>query len=630
MSDKNLAKVACTAAALYKAATESINSGEQIQLFTPLQDLCQVKKVYFECRAEYHQSKQLLENGKYGEAVARLKKIEPAMKSLVSQKNSPLGPRLKSFNAVYQADKTAIEKDNNFIYLDVVPKTSNLEPIVGFQVAKAKPFNDEERLSAKFTDMFSALLPLSVKVAMEAYDAKRTELVMMQTQRLKDKTGLMNGVMSSLNLPASLEDVNSKGGDLPASILEKSKTVVSKGGSGLIDQLLKDLPDALDRNQQILNESVRLLNDEQASDTELRNKFGARWTRKPSDTLTTSMRSDIAKYQSIIENAKKADGIVKEKYATHREGIHILGLAEPELGKQIPSASSLSSLKDHEVIKELKILCEKVETIKAEREVIENEFRETKSDMSETFLQALSEDGLVDESSISPRQLDLIYQPLIQQVNESADKQESLLANVQRASEQFSVLKQQTAGINKREEVLKKVAAAFDGFQELSAHLSEGMKFYTDLTNLLLKLQGKCSDLVFARKTEKDELMSDLQQNIIGSASEGAASHPAVPAYQIDARSAPPARPPPPVISSATSAPVPAPRSAPPAAAQASQQPAQSHQQPPYGGGSAPPAAAPPAAAAASHQQPPYGGGNNAGKNSYYSIYPRLHWITFH
>ena len=60
--------------------------------------------------------------------------------------------------------------------------------------------------------------------------------------------------MSSLNLPASLEDVNSKGGDLPASILEKSKTVVSKGGSGLIDQLLKDLPDALDRNQQILNE----------------------------------------------------------------------------------------------------------------------------------------------------------------------------------------------------------------------------------------------------------------------------------------------------------------------------------------------------------------------------------------
>ena len=50
----------------------------------------------------------------------------------------------------------AIEKDNNFIYLDVVPKTSNLEPIVGFQVAKAKPFNDEERLSAKFTGDYSS------------------------------------------------------------------------------------------------------------------------------------------------------------------------------------------------------------------------------------------------------------------------------------------------------------------------------------------------------------------------------------------------------------------------------------------------------------------------------------------
>ena len=55
--------------------------------------------------------------------------------------------------------------------------------------------------------MFSALLPLSVKVAMEAYDAKRTELVMMQTQRLKDKTGLMNGLVVFLDFLALMNYV---------------------------------------------------------------------------------------------------------------------------------------------------------------------------------------------------------------------------------------------------------------------------------------------------------------------------------------------------------------------------------------------------------------------------------------
>ena len=58
--------------------------------------------------------------------------------------------------------------------------------------------------------------------------------------------------MSSLNLPAALEDIS--GSEIPASILEKSKIVISKGGSAPIDKLLHELPEALSRNQEILTE----------------------------------------------------------------------------------------------------------------------------------------------------------------------------------------------------------------------------------------------------------------------------------------------------------------------------------------------------------------------------------------
>ena len=58
--------------------------------------------------------------------------------------------------------------------------------------------------------------------------------------------------MSSLNLPAALEDIS--GSEIPASILEKSSKVRAKGGVQPVERLLQELPDALSRNQELLTE----------------------------------------------------------------------------------------------------------------------------------------------------------------------------------------------------------------------------------------------------------------------------------------------------------------------------------------------------------------------------------------
>nr|XP_002123877.1 programmed cell death 6-interacting protein-like [Ciona intestinalis] len=626
-----LAKVAMQASYLYSEASKAFTEAESSYSLAGVQAMCGAKKELFECYAQYHQATAAQEGKRFGEAIARYQIVEPMARNLHKNASEYLvNFKGKQFIEMVSTIRGTTEKDNNFIYNDVVPKTSSLSPIGKAPIAKAKAFNEKENLGAKFTDMFSSLVPLDVHNALEAYEGRRKELVEKEVERIRELNNLVNGVMSSFNLPAALEDMS--GSDLPPSILEKSRTVIQKGGSAPIDQLLQDLPESLNRNQQILTECVRILNDEQSSDAELREKFGDKWRRKPSAELTVPLRQEMSKYQTIIENAQKADAIIRGKYEDNKEGISLLCLPPDQLKNAIPSSSPVAALKGHPVVQELKQLCEQVNTLKAEREVMETELRSASYDMTDKFMRVLAEEGCINEESISPGELDRIYQPLIEQVNDSSGRQESVLANLQRANEQFAVLKS-GGGQNKREDVLKKISAAFDRYEELTAHLREGNKFYNDLTELLLKLQPKCSDFVFARKTEKEELLKDVQQTIVGTP---ASTAPNVPAYhqQQDVYAEvkkPPARPPPPTAPATqapptapqqTQVPKPAPRKSPAPAPPTPNAPAA--QGPPASAPGAPgaPGAQGPPGQPYAHQQPPYGYPGGAPPQQGYAPFP--------
>lgn len=478
-------------------------------------------------------------------------------------------------------------KDNNFIYHEAVPDFKALPGVDKAAVAKATPM--PERFSASFTDLFESLVPVSVQQALAAYDTRKQEIVTSEIGKLRESTQLLNSILASLNLPAAIEDVG--GEKVPQSLHEKSATVVQAGGIEALDKMIKDLPELLTRNRELLEECERQLTEERDSDNQLRTQFKERWTRTPSDKLTGTFQTNAQKYRNVIETAVTADSTIREKYDKHKEGMDMLSAGPENLAASLPSAGA-SNNGSNPAIQRLRQLMEDVETLKAERDAIECELKSADADMRDVFLSALAQDGTINEVAISTESLGRLFGPLQKQVKESLERQEGLVKNIQEAHGDFC--KAATGVGGEREAVLMKLAGAYDTFNELRSNLTEGTKFYNDLTQLLVNFQGKINDFCFARRTEKEELMRDLTQ---GLASLKVGNAPNTPAHHQEAaaaaaKAAPP-RPPPPTVPNPYQG---APQAAAPPAQQAMAAPPGSA--PPgtpqmYGGSHAPPAPQP-------------------------------------
>jgi len=503
------------------------------------------KQALYNGLSQFHQSKVCNAAKSVGEEISRLQYAQELFSACVARSGRPAMGNCSDWSKRVERALTDAKKDNDFIYHERIPDVKSLATIG--RAAVVKPAALPEKFMPGEKELFEALMPVHIHQAMAAYEVRKQELVGKEMHRLKESTNTMNEILSSMNLPAGLEDTT--GGGVPQSLKEKSQGVVSAGGVGLLDKLVQELPDLLQRNTDLLNESERMLREELESDNSLRSQHGARWTRTASDKLTGTFTANATKYRTIINNATQADSMVKEKLSTHMAGMQSLSGGEAQLASQLPQGSGGSGGSSTARLKEL---MEEVETLKAERQVIESELKGTNPDMKSTFL-AASAAGNLNEPNISLASLGRTFGPLQHQVTDSIGKQEKIIAEVQDLYQPF--IQEKGGEGSSREEALKSLAAAYDAFMDLKGNLQEGTKFYNDLTQLLVTFQNKVSDFCFARKTEKEELLKDLSSSM---ASMSLDPPPAAPAHHDPTRpprkADPPARPPPPTVapSSAT------------------------------------------------------------------------------
>lgn len=556
MKDMIIAKVSYQCYEFYEDAMKQMQK-EHVKTLFEKEWMMTVssKQAAFQAIAEYHQSAVCKAKKDVGEELARLQHALELIKTAETR-----GGYVFSFkdyiNRITRAHEEA-RKDNDFIYHARIPDVKNLTPIGKATLAKPLPVPD--RFNPSNPDLFGALLPVQVQNALHAFDVRKTELINGEIAKLRDATQVMNGILSSLNLPAAVEDTT--GNSLPQSMQDKAEAVKAKGGVAVIQQLVSELPTLLQRNKEIMDECERLLNGEEQADIQLKNNFAERWTRTASKELNSPLRATAAKYRTIINTAIDADRTVQEKYRSHKERIELLSMPLSDIEASVPSGSPASSLGSSASVQQLRMLMEQLATIRAERDVIESELKDTTLDIKGKFISALAEDGALNETALSVECLGEAYAAVQKQARENIQAQEKTMAEVQTANLEFCKEKSTNQSAAQRETVLSELAASHDAYMELVANLQEGSKFYNDLTQLLVNFQNKINDYCFARNVEKEELVRALQQAIVNRPTEPTPTPPTHHVATTAAGTQGPPRPPPP-----TTAPTSAPPTSSPAA----------------------------------------------------------------
>ncbi len=92
------------------------------------------------------------------------------------------------------------------------------------------------------------------------------------------------------------------------------------------------------------SQTSRILDEEEREDTELRERFKERWKRQASNQLTEPLRKEVNKFSAFLENATRADGVVKEKFENNREAMALLSRPVGEIQASLPQAGAQAAV----------------------------------------------------------------------------------------------------------------------------------------------------------------------------------------------------------------------------------------------------------------------------------------------
>ncbi|KZT07808.1 BRO1-domain-containing protein [Laetiporus sulphureus 93-53] len=530
-----IAKLAIKVSSFYGASLSTIREASpSIRHVFPPHWLAHIetKKLHFEAVAQYRKSVDDIEANRYGYEISRLTQAQ-----LVAKRGYDVARRgsvaqavlhdIKSLLDNVQKSLARAERDNDLIYHQDVPSASALPPIQEAEMAKPitpPGLTDPKTAIGEDAVIFGELLGWGAKVAIDIYhDRLQNWLKDEVTDRAQQLDDSAHRLLEALNLPTALEALDKPIG-LPPSLIKKAEEVRLENGPGGIETSIEGVRKLAQQAMNILNEALDVLDHEAEEDEDFQVEYYTE--RSPSSEANKDLITKAQRYRTILEQAAESDQVVRQKWDEWERNIVELTWDESELEASVPSStfppsqrSSARGANPTQVhARALRVLLESLDDlIRTRADYVRRATRLAESeDIRPRILKAAAE--IERWVEVQPSMFeDVIEEEMVKYdkfrvgVQETEQKQGTILESIKERNSQLLQSRKEDPSVKEREHALQSLDLAYHKYKEIRRNLDEGLKFYSEFSNVLSQFRETCKDWVIMRRNEMNDLVRAVE-----------------------------------------------------------------------------------------------------------------------
>lgn len=522
MKNTVIARLSIKVAEMYNFALECAERSDSIILDWINQ--FKVKKNHFLAAALYRMSIVALDSFEYGKQVAYLKFASVTCSEAdkcTRYVNTAVLEDLQGLTTVVNETLRSAEKDNDLVYLKPVPNSKDLPPIQGVAMVNAEtPAKLNDR--GDIQNAFASLLPFSIIQVAQAFKERHEQFILHSFHEpMQGLTGMLEKFLTENDLPASIDTLQ-KPENLPDSIIQHSKEIMSLGGIKLIENSMAEISKLAGQSHDLIEACQERLQMDKYEDDLMREREGSeRWNRPPSQVAAAEFSTRLEKMKSYLEQGHQSDILIGDNFIKNKAVLEIYCGGRDALLKSIPrSTHSQISPQLAKLVNELRYLLAEVEKLEKSRHrflssieiksrdhsilpAILNEFKKSPNAFQDA-------DGIID-----PAKFEVVYEKHIkfyrsdlQFLDQLRNQQVALEKKIYATNLDFSQAR--TIDYDKsqrnRLEILQSFQEAYVQFLELITNLNQASKFYCDFLEKGHIVLRELDDFLYSRREEAREL----------------------------------------------------------------------------------------------------------------------------